>query len=656
SSGKSTFVNSMIYGIGMEELIGPKGPASLPYALKDKFEFEGLEKKVVSSAVYLQVTNSKNETITLRRGIKEERANSKLVQVIHGAFLDDMSQSYRSQPTFLHDKGAAQDPNTGFYAFFEKFIDFNMPEITDSKGKETKLYLQSVFAGLMIEQKRGWTDYIANIPYYGVSGMREKVMSFLLDLDVFRNVKEINRLHELRNEYIYKWQESTTKIRLAIESKALSIRGVPRNPVIDFKPGLVLVEQKENNELKILSEVRVGIINKLDNYNQKIKHKSNENKSEDIINEVGKLEMEVDDLLVLQSSGIKKLKISKSQLEQYSKNLVEIEKDLKTNKMTKKLVDFGAQEADIKFAQGLCSTCMQPVDDILSSPDSISMPMSLEENITHLNNQYKMIKSLILGLQKEIEIDEGQLNSVKKELLSKRRLLISMRQDVKSSSKVLESEVRIKINLEDRLKDLDEIESLIRREVKSLEKISADYKVVNASLNRLNQTQLSFEDSRKLDYFSSQFRLLAKSFGYRSANVEEVQIKYTTLLPYLEDKELRETVRTPSETTDIKADSSASDFVRLIWSYILSTYFTSKKFNGNHPGFILFDEPAQHSMSTKGLNNLLLKLESSSTLQSIVAASFDESDDNYDESTNGLHKFTLKRFPRKLISTFNSQL
>ncbi|EGR1279171.1 hypothetical protein D9A20_18750, partial [Vibrio cholerae] len=34
SSGKSTFVNSLIYALGMEEIIGSKGNVSLPYALK----------------------------------------------------------------------------------------------------------------------------------------------------------------------------------------------------------------------------------------------------------------------------------------------------------------------------------------------------------------------------------------------------------------------------------------------------------------------------------------------------------------------------------------------------------------------------------------------------------------------------------------------
>jgi predicted ATPase len=40
SSGKSTLVNSLIYSLGMEELIGSKGVNSLPYALKTYFNLK----------------------------------------------------------------------------------------------------------------------------------------------------------------------------------------------------------------------------------------------------------------------------------------------------------------------------------------------------------------------------------------------------------------------------------------------------------------------------------------------------------------------------------------------------------------------------------------------------------------------------------------
>ncbi|MGL6364853.1 hypothetical protein ACSZMZ_02875 [Aeromonas veronii] len=49
------------------------------------------------------------------------------------------------------------------------------------------------------------------------------------------------------------------------------------------------------------------------------------------------------------------------------------------------------------------------------------------------------------------------------------------------------------------------------------------------------------------------------------------------------------------------------------------------------------------------MNKLLMALSSTLNLQSIVSASFDESDENYKESTEGLTAFNVDILPRKLI-------
>ncbi|EOH73423.1 hypothetical protein [Enterococcus malodoratus] len=52
---------------------------------------------------------------------------------------------------------------------------------------------------------------------------------------------------------------------------------------------------------------------------------------------------------------------------------------------------------------------------------------------------------------------------------------------------------------------------------------------------------------------------------------------------------------------DLKADSSASDNIRTIWSYTLSLLKISNMYNGNHLGFVIFDEPKQHSIHEKDM-------------------------------------------------------
>ena len=67
----------------------------------------------------------------------------------------------------------------------------------------------------------------------------------------------------------------------------------------------------------------------------------------------------------------------------------------------------------------------------------------------------------------------------------------------------------------------------------------------------------------------------------------------------------------------------------------------------NHPGVILFDEPGQHSMNTNGEKALMQILSGEKQLQSIVAASFDDSAALFAEVTEG-SKCHLIRLPQKV--------
>jgi hypothetical protein len=283
---------------------------------------------------------------------------------------------------------------------------------------------------LLIEQKRGWTDYIANIPYYGVSGMREKVASFLLDLDSFRNAKTLSEFQSARAVIMSRWSEMSTELKGAVEAKQLSISGISKTPVSDFDRKLVIVGERTGVDIKPLEDVRLDLAKELISIHKEDIAKLKEEPSE-IVSKVEETQNRIGELLVLQGMCGKQIKINESQLKQYEDSLVEIEKDLKANKLTEKLVTFGVNEAELQMAKGRCQTCLSLVDDILISPDSVAMPMSLEENITHLNNQRKMTQSLIEGLAKSIERDKNQLLTVNRNILELRKDLVSLKRDIK---------------------------------------------------------------------------------------------------------------------------------------------------------------------------------------------------------------------------------
>ncbi|CAD0331559.1 hypothetical protein CFBP498_22140 [Xanthomonas hortorum pv. vitians] len=155
-------------------------------------------------------------------------------------------------------------------------------------------------------------------------------------------------------------------------------------------------------------------------------------------------------------------------------------------------------------------------------------------------------------------------------------------------------------------------------------------------------------DEATIGLFEKNFRANTGSFGYTSvANIRDVSINDKSLTPSLSDIELREYRQRP----DIKSESSASDFVRLIWAYLIALYQASEmsKPKGNHLGFLLLDEPGQHSMSQESQRALFKTLIASPNLQSIVAASFDESPSIFNYVTDGVaHK--LISWEGKLIA------
>jgi hypothetical protein len=194
SSGKSTLFNTILYALGCEEILGGKGEGFLSYCLTSNFEYKQKTIKVLSSEVFLEVENKYGEVKTFRRAIKDNIKNSKLVEIYNSKYITEKERLGVAVPTYLHDAGAAIN-ESGFHSFLENFLDLNLPQVPNTSGSLTKLYIQTIFAAHAVEQKRGWTDYIANIPFFGIRDVKTRVIEYLLGLEVF----DIN---ELKNFYI----------------------------------------------------------------------------------------------------------------------------------------------------------------------------------------------------------------------------------------------------------------------------------------------------------------------------------------------------------------------------------------------------------------------------------------------------------------------
>lgn len=641
TSGKSTLLNSLLYGLGMEELVGGRNEKVLPYAVKEHFEFDGRQILVTASEVLLEVENRGGAVVTLRRAIRDSMRDPKLIEVFSGAHLTQGEELVDARPTYVHDGGGAKRPE-GFHRFLESFLGLNLPQVATTSGGEAKLYLQTVFAALAVEQKRGWTDYIANIPFYGIRDARTRVVEFLLGLGVFETNALRNRLNSESVEIDADWRKVYDELRREAAPLGAVVDGVSATPTALFEEASGSMRRLTGSATVPLSEY-VSQLRAEHAALQLQAEQYHKTSGAEAMHSVAVAMDELQGLSVLHERATAFHSEQRLSLKDYDKLLAEANEDLERNKTALKLRDLGAKH-NLATADGKCPTCNQSVDDTLLAGAVIGPQMDLATNIAYLDSQRRMLLRQIAGLRAGLQSTEIRVTELAERIASKRDLLTAMRGDVTTGASESKAIVRRQVQIEVEIEALEKLQAKAAELFARLTQITKRLSANQSARRSIPREAYSTTDLERISHFQMNFRANAGSFGYESAPIRDVEIGKDTLVPCLAQMELRE-IR-----TDIKSDSSASDFVRLIWSYLLALHQTSFASSplGNHPGLLMFDEPGQHSMAVDSQHALLKQLANEPGLQSIVAASFDELEEVFRQATDGI-KYTLIEWEGKLL-------
>ncbi|MGA4423103.1 AAA family ATPase [Ralstonia nicotianae] len=645
SSGKSTLFNCLLYGLGMEELIGGKGEKVLPYAVKEYFLHGDIRVVVEASEVFVELENSSGRSVTLRRAIRDTVRSPKLVEVFEGTHLTTETELGTPWPTYLFDAGSAQKQE-GFFQFLENFIGCRLPQVATTSGGMTKLYLQTIFAALAVEQKRGWTDYIANIPFFGIRDARIRVTEFLLALSVFERQAKRAKLDAESVAIDSDWRKAYDTLRQAATTNGVVIEGLSATPTSVLDVAAVLFAKSDGRSQTSLVEHISHMRAEHATLGEKAEAYGKASGAE-ALQEIESTTAELQHLSVIHERATANLMLQKASLEELRHLLAEANQDLDRNKTALKLRSLGAQ-MEVEVATDHCPTCHQAVDDTLLFGIVSGPQMDLNTNIEYLDSQRRMLQSQINGALEEVRQSEIAVADVASRLAAMHDYHNSLRGDVSAGAAESRAIVRRQIQIELELSNLRALEAQAATLLGTLGEVAERLAANQAERKALSRETYSTEDLSRISLFEKYFRSNASSFGYESAEIADIRISLDTLTPVLSELELRE-IRSKAQTS-LTADSSASDFVRLIWSYLLALYQTSstRGFGGHHPGLILMDEPGQHSMRSSSQHALLQLLSGERRLQSIVAASFDENESVFLEATAGLD-FKLIRWEGKVV-------
>ncbi|WP_276497099.1 hypothetical protein [Pontibacter litorisediminis] len=637
SKGKTTISSCIYFGLGMEELLGGQNDKALDKSLKSSFNIfnpNAPTKKVntytiLTSKVLLEVSNSIGNTVTIQRFINQgpkdqaDEDKSKFATIFDSP-LSSISSLTKTKTLYLRARNNNEN-EYGFYNWLAEFIGLNLPTVTNLSKKNgySPLYLQTIFPSLFIEQTKGWSDFFATTPYFGIPKVKEKVVEFILALNELEVSTEKDKITKEKKDLESAWKSIYSKIELlAAESdgilkdipvaitedkKSLSISNVLIQEGKDSLPVPlgILIEQKNTllNSLRVLPILKVGD-NKM-HLKEKIEEKKKEYKA--LLNKLREFDIKFD--------------LQKNQLQTLERHEKDILKELSKHKGIQKIFNQSLVKEEV---YNRCPTCTQDVSVDLMSTNNIHIEkLSLDENVAYLEGQRKLIQSSLESLSKVVK---------EKEIL--RKYYIIQQRDLEDEIKVISNELIAddrefsefdalsRVRLEKQISDYTYLNSKFIQYVSSLGELADRFFNLLQDEEKLERNYE--EDKAKLDRFEKTYKnKYLRKFKYDSNPLWNISIQLKDPFRYFPVYKFHQDDNQPQS---IRVNSSASDFVRNLWAYSIALL----QEGDNHPGLVIFDEPGQHRIDSESLKALFESSAEIRDKQIIIFTSVDKqlSDDD----------------------------
>lgn len=594
TKGKSSAILAIYYCLGFEEIIGGKGKKILTSVYKTVVE--GKDKgtyNVLESEAWLEISNG-SEVVTIKRTAEMINRNENLVTVYHSNMDSAHDPKTYVEDMYVHSAHSTTS-SKGFHAFLEKFIGFDLPNVPSNDGSEYKLYMQLLFSGMFIEQKRGWADLFSAMPVLGIKDAKKRVVEYILGLDTLSNERKRASLKTQEAEVTHQWNLLISEISALSTHENCKVHNLPMKPCI-------LDDQA-------IAKVCVTVI---ESGNPVIQDKLNEletrllqltQKTPKIVENFDELQAELDtteEAIASLSNELttnrQALLIENDVISKLEANLQAISIDLQNNKDAQKLKKMGS-DLDVSSFTGKCPVCGQAIQDSLLPIQNSTPLMSIEDNIHHLESQRAMVSFALTAHKKNRDTYDANIQALSGRLFTLRRLAKSIRSDLYSVDDGLsETVVYERINIENRIHTLKQLITAVDSRLALLKELSSNWAKYVADKQTLPRTNFTDSDSHKVHVLETNFKRYLRAFNYKSvSSYDTIQISKENYLP-------------TSEGFDMKFDSSASDNIRAIWAYTLALLRTSNEVGGNHPQIVMFDEPGQHSIVTHDMVSLFSEI------------------------------------------------
>lgn len=594
TKGKSSIIEAIYYCLGVEELLGGINEKALTPVYKTAIDY-GEKKNIlpIETSFYLEIFNDRRDIITINRDVNHTSTSNNLIKVFRGNIDEAVNGKCEFQEMFVNIKGGASS-SKGFHKFLEEYIGWKLPTVPTFEDSDRKLYLQTLFSAMFIEQKKGWSNLLATIPnYYGIKDVKTKVIEYLLNLDTIKNEKiriECKIEERLIKE---KWLKLVEDINTELSNNNCTIRALYEKPkVIDEEniKQMIIFKKEDETEIKLEEYVKSKQLRAESLSQQKLKVGDNIKELEERLKV---LQEELQNKFEKKKYKNKERLLEEASIDRLKESLEIINKDLTNHKDINKLKKLGGFQSS-KLLENICPTCNQKINDCLMEQPVITKVMDIDQQIKHLSDQKQMIEYSLKSHRSNLTNIEKDLETLEEEIYFKTREIRRITNDIYSTDESLSTAIVYeKVYIENEIENLSKMQQNIDSYKKELLNLSKEWINFIEKKRKLPKGIFSEKDLKKLDKLKEIFIDKLKVYNYSSnQNIYNIEISKDRLVPTLNG-------------FDLMKDGSASDLIRIIWDFTLVLLTVSNENEGNHPGLVIFDEPAQQSIENKDLYSFI---------------------------------------------------
>jgi hypothetical protein len=624
SLGKSTFIQSVIFGLKGEEIYGIHQEEIVSF--KDLFRIH-YKQKVVQAHIFLQLKNKEKRAIVVRNALNWKDPVSVFwdVELEEDFDLEHLIHISPSQSHYKMRKDNNIKGNETYQDFLFSFM--NITPITDSDSSSNEededvkmlFYIQNLMP-LFIIQQGAWHDIQAINPRYGLKDIKKTAFEVLLQ---FSGTEVITARYELE------------KLESLLKQKTTSLNDI--NEVIG------MIALKDSNLIDAETNRAKSQIEK---------H----------LHDIEDMESGTSEANYIISNIRNQFRISSQKARRFRETMVSLETEVdEYNFYINKIMNDIEKNDKLKTAKKIigilpinsCPHCLNAlsvnVDEELNN-DSCGLCGSPFKSMTYSQTDQYLgyLKDELKDFKRLKDLKENE----KKDLYSKVVLAELEQAELKRNMDDFEEKLKPR-NLQaynfhsreiGRLQNVisqlnKDKEIILKYEILLTEKakFTQDIKEKKAFIKGIEKQKAN--DEQKLMFFETTFKSNLRKLDFLKLGLDEHKIK-------VDKKEDVETSIDELEEiySQIKIDkfdylpkleernlyylTSSSGLIRIILSYYLALLETALNFSNSvqHPFLLIMDEPRQQNLDMRTFNSFLslfyqLRLDYSGQFQVIIASS-----------------------------------